>query len=89
MTERNYHQVRREVTLMQQIRYAGAVKLLGHFEDGTAMYLVQEICAKVCFCFLFCCVVPVAVGVVCVWGRRCDPLPQTHNNTHDQKPSTN
>ncbi|GBF92565.1 aurora-like kinase [Raphidocelis subcapitata] len=46
MTERNFHQVRREVRLMQQIRYDGAVKILGSFEDGGAIYIVQEICAK-------------------------------------------
>jgi hypothetical protein len=27
--------------------YDGAVKLLGHFEDATTIYLVQEMCAKV------------------------------------------
>ncbi|KAF6263970.1 kinase-like domain-containing protein [Scenedesmus sp. NREL 46B-D3] len=46
MTERNFHQVRREIRLMQQINYDGAVKLLGHFEDSTTIYLVQEMCAK-------------------------------------------
>ncbi|WIA42359.1 hypothetical protein OEZ86_008368 [Tetradesmus obliquus] len=46
MTERNFHQVRREIRLMQQINYDGAVKLLGHFEDSTTIYLVQELCAK-------------------------------------------
>ena len=47
MTERNFHQVRREIRLMQQIRHEGAVELRGTFEDGGAIYLVQEICAKV------------------------------------------
>lgn len=47
MTERNYHQVRREIRLMQQIAYEGAVELRGTFEDASAIYLVQEICAKV------------------------------------------
>lgn len=47
MTERNFHQVRREIRLMQQISYEGAVRLQGTFEDGSAIYLVQEICAKV------------------------------------------
>jgi hypothetical protein len=47
MTERNFHQVRREIKLMQQIVYDGAVKLHGTFEDSAAIYLVQEICAKV------------------------------------------
>jgi hypothetical protein len=47
MTERNFHQVRREVRLMQQIRYDGAVKIQGTFEDATAIFIVQEICAKV------------------------------------------
>ncbi|GBF94873.1 aurora protein [Raphidocelis subcapitata] len=46
MTERNFHQVRREIRLMQYIQYDGAVKLHGTFEDGAAIYLVQEICAK-------------------------------------------
>ncbi|KAI8467878.1 MAG: kinase-like domain-containing protein, partial [Monoraphidium minutum] len=46
MTERNFHQVRREIRLMQQIRYEGAVKILGTFEDGGAIYIVQEVCAK-------------------------------------------
>eukprot|EP00877_Chromochloris_zofingiensis_P012129 jgi/Chrzof1/716/Cz01g26040.t1 len=46
MTDRNYHQVRREIRLMQQISYTGAVKLLGTFEDLTAIYLVQELCQK-------------------------------------------
>jgi len=32
---------------MQQISYEGAVKLQGTFEDSNAIYLVQEICAKV------------------------------------------
>lgn len=30
--------------------YDGAVKLLGHFEDSTTIYLVQELCAKVSSC---------------------------------------
>eukprot|EP00775_Hariotina_reticulata_P002763 gene2763-3057_t len=46
MTERNFHQVRREIRLMQQINYDGCVRLLGHFEDDTVIYIVQEICAK-------------------------------------------
>jgi hypothetical protein len=29
-----------------QHRYDGAVMLLGHFEDATTIYIVQEICAK-------------------------------------------
>jgi hypothetical protein len=28
--------------------YDGAVSLLGHFEDTTTIYIVQEHCAKVC-----------------------------------------
>jgi hypothetical protein len=47
MTERNFHQVRREIRLMRQICYEGAVALVDSFEDGSAIYLVQEICAKV------------------------------------------
>jgi hypothetical protein len=47
MTERNFHQVRREIRLMQQIRYEGAVKIQGTFEDAGAIYIVQEVCAKV------------------------------------------
>jgi hypothetical protein len=47
MTERNFHQVCREIRLMRQIDYEGAVKLEGTFEDSGAIYLVQEICAKV------------------------------------------
>lgn len=46
MTERNFHQVRREIRLMLSISYAGAVKLLGTFEDAEAIYLVQETCSK-------------------------------------------
>ncbi|KIY92941.1 Serine/threonine-protein kinase Nek1 [Monoraphidium neglectum] len=46
MTERNFHQVRREIRLMQQIRYEGAVKIQGTFEDAGAIYIVQEVCAK-------------------------------------------
>jgi serine/threonine protein kinase len=47
MTERNFHQVRREIRLMRQICYKGTVKILGSFEDSSAIYIVQEICAKV------------------------------------------
>ena len=46
MTERNFHQVRREIRLMAAIDWGGAVKLRGTFEDATAIYLVQEACAK-------------------------------------------
>jgi hypothetical protein len=47
MTERNFHQVRREIRLMQQICFDGAVKTHGDFEDAGTIYIVQEICAKV------------------------------------------
>ncbi|KAI8463587.1 MAG: hypothetical protein J3K34DRAFT_526873 [Monoraphidium minutum] len=46
MTERNFHQVRREIRLMRQVACGGSVRLHGAFEDDDAIYLVQEICAK-------------------------------------------
>eukprot|EP00879_Flechtneria_rotunda_P025364 GHRR01026948.1.p1 GENE.GHRR01026948.1~~GHRR01026948.1.p1 ORF type:complete len:577 (+),score=183.94 GHRR01026948.1:694-2424(+) len=46
MTQRNFQQVKREIRLMQMINYDGAVKLYGHFEDDTHIYLVQQVCAQ-------------------------------------------
>ena len=46
MTERNFHQVRREIRLMRAIDWEGAVRILGDFEDAAAIYIVQEVCAK-------------------------------------------
>lgn len=46
MSERNFQQVRREISLMQRVNCAGTVQLLGTFEDLTAIYLVQETCSK-------------------------------------------
>jgi hypothetical protein len=84
MTERNFHQVKREIRLMQQIRYEGTVRIHGNFEDGTTIYIVQEICAKVGWgsglgssavsLFACCCVVSHAATQAAASTCRATPL---------------